>query len=475
VGAFPVNYDLQIIWFPDDDNKQQEEKKKSLLRKLFGISLIDGARFERLQPRAESEFEHLLKKIFVNCNRITISREFSGGSGARVLLVKNDYGQDLILKCCRVKRGPKRWHGANSSSSMQKYGTPTIFHSGNDPISDEIRKYREFVEGRLPLSHNIIYPDLVRETSLLKGFATNLVGTPTGARKSLTEYCSAIPDTSNDLAEAEDHISHVVGTFLARIWSWWYEQAKAEAQFTVPLREFLSRQLIESDGGMFWFVKGGKAGMDEFDNKHHREISEVLGSGVDDCPSPGAIWETVMRKAGTLRVAWGLAVVHGDAHGDNIFFDTQSRDVWVIDFARTGQRVSIFDFVFLEADLKFRQMPNMIGKSKRIDSPQFVMAFNEFEQMLASQITYQQLCLPPQSEAYGQLRILGKIILDIRRLAAEQLARRGAFLDYHALSFLMSYKHIDWATTKQQKALAYLSLRSIAKSLSVLAGGMTGR
>jgi Ternary complex associated domain 9 len=466
IAKFPVNYDLKIIWFPDDGSKQQEEKKRSLLTKLFGISPMEGPRFEQLQPRIENEFAHLLKKIFVNCNEITISRVFSGGSGASVLLVQNDYGQDLILKCCRVQRGPTRPHGSDHRSSHQKHGTPAIFQSGNDPISDEIKNYRKFVEGRLPLTHNVIYPDLIRETWLLKGFATNLVGTPTGARKSLTEYCGTVANSLVDLAEAEDHISHVVGTFLARIWAWWYQHEKSKHHFEARLDDFLTNHLVESDGGMFWLVKGGKAGMEEFDNKYHREISKILDSRVEKCPSPGTIWQTVINQAGSRQVQSGLAVVHGDAHGDNIFFDTQSRDVWVIDFARTGRRVNIFDFAFLEADLKFRHLPNLIGKGQKVDdSPEFLMAFNEFEQALASQTTYEKLCIPPQHKAYGQLRVLGKIILDIRRLAAQQLERRGTFLDYQALSFLMAYKHIDWAETEQQKVLAYLSLRSIAGSL----------
>ena len=373
----------------------------------------------------------------MNCNEITISRVFSGGSGASVLLVQNDYGQDPILKCCRVKRGPTRPYGAIIDQATRNMETSKIFQSGNDPISDEIENYREFVEGRLPLTHNVIYPDSIRETWLLKGFATNLVGTPTGARKSLTEYCGTVANTSVDLAEAEDHISHVVGTFLARIWAWWYQHEKTEYHFEARLDEFLTNHLVKSDGGMFWFVKGSEDGKKEFDNKHHRKISNILDLRVEKRPSPGTIWQTVINQAGSRQVQSGLAVVHGDAHGDNIFFDTQSRDVWVIDFARTGRRVNIFDFAFLEADLKFRHLPNLIGKGQKVDdSPEFLMVFNKFEQALASQTTYEKLCIPPQHKAYGQLRVLGKIILDIRRLAAQQSERRGTFLDYQALSFL---------------------------------------
>src|SRR5262249_46601664 len=160
-----------------------------------GISPLDRPRFEHLRSRVENEFAHLLKKIFVNCKEITILRALSGGSGASVLLIRNDYGQDLILKCCRVQRGP-----VDDSAGDNVEGARIIFQAGHDPISDEVKNYRKFVEGRLPLSHNIIYPDLIRETRLLKGFATNLVGTPTGKRVSLSEYCLEFAETSNNLA-----------------------------------------------------------------------------------------------------------------------------------------------------------------------------------------------------------------------------------------------------------------------------------
>src|SRR5262249_10830563 len=149
-------------------------------------------------------------------------------------------------------------------------------------------------------------------------------------------------ETSNNLADAEDHIGHVVGTFLARIWGWWYEQARFQQEIIVELREFLIANLAKADGRMFRFVND----MSAFDNRHYNEILGVLGQPTTQWPSPKAIWEAVINEAGHLSVTSGIAVVHGDAHGDNIFFDTQSRDVWVIDFARTDERVSIFDFAF---------------------------------------------------------------------------------------------------------------------------------
>jgi hypothetical protein len=204
--------------------------------------------------------------------------------------------------------------------------------------------------------------------------------------------------------------------------------------------------------------------MAQFDSAHFQQICNELGTLHPTLNSPGEIWKEVIAGAGDLLLTWGHAIVHGDPHGDNIFFDMQSKDVWVIDFARTGKRLDIFDFVFLEADLKFRQLFALMGETRRATGRKFLRSFEGFEKTLFSQKNYESPHLPPENE-YPELSILGKLIADIRRSASVQLARRGPFWDYHALSFVMAYKHIQWTTSPRRKAVAYLSLRTIADSL----------
>jgi hypothetical protein len=249
VSAFPANHDLKIQWFPD------EAEKRAFLENLFHVA-FDAP--DDHEVKIEKEFTFLLKKIFVNCSQIKLSRLLSGGSGASVVLIRNDFGQDLILKCCRVTRGPVQ------SSTTPPSGTPDVFRDGSDPISAEISNYTKYIEGRLPLYHNVIYPNLIRETWHLKGFATSLVSTPTGARISLTDYCTNalrgvedVEDKIGRLDDLEAQISHVVRIFFGRVWAYWYQQARLpqEPKSSGKLSDLLNTELGGKDGVFFGLLE----------------------------------------------------------------------------------------------------------------------------------------------------------------------------------------------------------------------------
>jgi hypothetical protein len=135
---FPKAEDLEIDWV-------SESQRVRILKTLFGIiSFVktDPSRVDLL-GKAEVELNWLLEKIFCNCKKISITQIFGGKSGAVALLVKNDSGRDLILKC--------------------SYRPPGEAQAEND-ITREVRNYSQFIEGKLQLNHNVIYPELIRET-----------------------------------------------------------------------------------------------------------------------------------------------------------------------------------------------------------------------------------------------------------------------------------------------------------------------
>jgi thiamine kinase-like enzyme len=182
-------------------------------------------------------------------------------------------------------------------------------------------------------------------------------------------------------------------------------------------------------------------------------------------PSPSSIWDNFCSyiKKCTELISWQETVTHGDAHGDNIFFDPESLEIWIIDFARTAKRISIFDLAMIESDLKFRQLPNVLKNDSHIASEEFLERYKQFEEAVASQDTYEKIIIP-KIDNDPILRMFSKLIIDIRQLACQKLLRTGSFNDYQIVLFLLSFKFMKVQEISNERILLpYLSALTLQK------------
>ena len=92
LDLFPRNDRLQINW-------ESAKLKRSTLRTLFNI------REDQQLEEAEIEFSALLCKLFEKTESITITKSYSGYSGAAVLAVESDNDREVILKCATKLSG----------------------------------------------------------------------------------------------------------------------------------------------------------------------------------------------------------------------------------------------------------------------------------------------------------------------------------------------------------------------------------
>lgn len=435
LNLFPLNEELTIDYRP-------EALREELLFTLFDIP--PGRGYKQRIEQADREFTWLLQKIFHRSSRVIIKHRFSGRSGSLALLVENDHGLDMILKC---EKKEEPWS-----------------HSDND-IRREVDNYHEYVEGKLELNHNIIFRELVRETQWLVGFATSFLHSRSRNRLSISAACADWEHHIGSLSRLERALAQVFEKLILEVWAWWYRPDQVGPELRESARDFLVRMRTDR---LFGFLEN----LEKFDERVLGDLRQIPGfkrafrSG-GEYPPPSALWEEFSERISRpdFRVTWREAVTHGDAHGDNIFFDPQTMDLWVIDFARTGWRPDIFDLALIECDLKFKQLPSVCHNLEEIGQPTFVQRMKVFERDLARQTVYDVLVLP-QSGKDQRLGSIGKLVTDVRQLACQGLRRRGDFTDYRITLFLLAFKYMKiQRIPPQRRLLAYLSARELLAAL----------
>jgi hypothetical protein len=441
LNFYPKNEDLKIEW-------SSEELKDNVLNELFDLDTMHQNK--ALTKRSLKEFEWLLQKIFYNSNKIILKKLFGGKSGAVVIRVENDSGLDLILKCSKRESGVR---------------------DKENEIRLEVSNYREYIEGKLELNHNIIYPELIRETRELVGFATSFLHCRNRSRISITEFCKREGENLNSI---EGLLTKVIERIFTGVWSWWYEPAQiGQIRKSNNMSEFVNNEIIEKDR-LFNFFKN----MDHFNKKVFSKLKDVEGldkslSPRGRYPQPIDIWndfcEYLSRSSDSVE--WRETVTHGDIHGDNVFFDPESQEIWLLDFARTQKRVSIFDLAMIESDLKFRQFLNILNDDNHIKKPKFLNRFSKFEKELASQNSYEEIIIPEIDGANAAgvndgtiLEMFSKLIIDIRQLACQKLLRRGPFDDYQVILFLLAFKYMKIKGVSNERIwLPFLSAYNLQK------------
>ena len=115
-------------------------------------------------------------------------------------------------------------------------------------------------------------------------------------------------------------------------------------------------------------------------------------------------WLMVHEKQCTLAV--NRCITHGDMTGRNIMVDGNGR-CWMIDFLRTYESHSLRDFVVLETDLKYRQVPQMSDQD-----------FLELEKVLIHQGMHRTDAQPPARWAQ-ETKKLFCVSLKVRNLARQ--------------------------------------------------------
>ncbi len=431
---FPKNEDLRIEW-------SKELSKKEILKKLFNLGQIVGNAKSNLPLRkAELEFSWLLQKIFFSANKIILKQLFGGKSGAVVIRVVNDSGLDLILKCT------KREGIAGSSENI---------------IWREISNYKNYIEGKLDLNHNVIYRELIRETRELVGFATSFLHCRNRTRISITEFCKRERENLNVI---EWSLTRVIERIFTGVCQWWYDPKQVgEIPNSKNIKEFVFAETINKDSLFRFFNNMEKFDRIIFPKLNISEGLQTFFKSIDAIPSPRTIWDNFRgyMENDSVPISWYETVTHGDAHGDNVFFDPESLEIWMIDFSRTAKRVSIFDLAMIESDLKFRHFPNIVNDDNIIAKSEFLTIYAEFEKSLASQNTYEVIIIPGVNDS-PILRMIAKLIVDIRQLACQKLMRTGSFNDYQIILFLLAFKFMKIQdVSKERILLPYLSAYTI--------------
>ena len=403
---FPRNNDLQITWAPP------EKFRRDTLSVLFDlpVSKLDDFLFQ-----ADVEFEALLRKIFVKSNSITIKNDLGGYSGAVVLEVENDSGMDLILKC--AKKSPEE---------------------PSNLIEQEAKNYRDYIEGKIALNHNVIYPELVRETRRVNGFATSFLGLGSSQRMTILQYIKMGESPEVCFPRLRRVVDKVVD-----VWDWWYRHVEP---MSTPCRDFRKSALRPGDLG--WLLEQSQ-GLEALDYNVH-DANSRLHRPEEPQSKPSEVWTafTTWLQSQDFPVEWERGITHGDLNGGNIFVDLQSTDVWLIDFAGVGYRASVFDLAKLEAEAKYSLLPFLLKKHDLLDDPsQFVEEFAKIEEAYSRQTSYSHLVLgdieaPKNEKALDTLRALNRLIIHIRFTLHFSLGRRGCMLDYLIILALLSYRYM---------------------------------
>ncbi len=381
VDFFPRNDDLEVDW-------NHGTTVDDAVNALFGMPV--GATDPRIQGERGVELTALLQKLFLDARRIEIQGLLGGRSGAAVMLVTSDGGPPTIVKC-----GPK----GGAPDTMQP-------PSHENDITNELRRYRSYVHGKIAPYHNVILADAVRETRQLNGFVSSFVGGDVRARIPLEQFAvgnAAQPHVAFDVVRAALH--HLV----EHVWRYWYDQAGDRT--SVSPAAFVKEGFWEND--LDWNIRGKpgeprRQDATELDALVRGSQLHIMGRTTDELASPSKIWKRFTDWSTTAGpVYWSECVGHGDPHGNNLFVDGTSSDVWLIDFGRTGTRNSVFDIAAMEAYIKWQLMPMMLGAVGTRDKSlgDVWSAFAAADLTICSQTTYEQPVIPKRTAITGRFEM----------------------------------------------------------------------
>ncbi len=266
---------------------------------------VNQSLFPGVASPAEDEPAELLARLFPEANRISVERlddpdrqmvSRAPRPRSMILITHADDFQPVVVKLARAHK-----------------------------VKKEVERYREHIEDRLTGSFS---PPLKAWETLwaVGGMVYPFIGATTV--ENFTRYYAS--------ATASD-IEHSLEIFFKRTWSGLYA-ARAQNQ---------KRGIFEAYCDVW--------DRDWFDTRLAAFEPIVPASEMPaqwrhlHVPDPVAWLKTrIQNKASLPKTA--LAVTHGDLHGDNMLVD-DNRNIWVIDFERSGPGPILQDFVELEADI----------------------------------------------------------------------------------------------------------------------------
>lgn len=252
------------------------------------------------------EVEEVLGRLYPNARRIEFALMESQSSPG---FTQAPRPRSVILKVQQDDRQPDVVKLARASK-----------------IEGEVRRYRQFIEGRLvgqfslPLKNHAVLWDL-------GGAVYPFVGVTRAQTFSRFYENADIPT-----------IEATLQRFFASTWSDLYKR---------PLRR-KQKSVFEAYSHV-WERKWYDERLARFSSPNPQNIMSALFPR-SNAPDPIA-WlkqEVKHHREDIPRTA--LATTHGDLHGDNMLVDDRG-DIWAIDFERSGAGPILQDFVELEADL----------------------------------------------------------------------------------------------------------------------------
>jgi Ternary complex associated domain 9 len=267
-------------------------------------------------------------------------------------------------------------------------------------------------------------------------------------------------------------LNSAVCQIVEDIWLRWYE--RAEAMTSPTARAFLDEALARDDCG--WHISANEVSrLDDVLSDANRTI------GYPSNGEPSAIWKKFMDWARTSPpVHWTKCVTHGDLHGGNIFLDPQSEEVWLIDFARTGRRLSTFDLATLEQQTMLQLLPTLLKKQELVKEYryEFVDLFNRVERILVSPTAYGDIKLPAvrtnvenvarYADAVSALQGAARVVTGIRMQLHDTLKRRGNMADYLICLLMQSFRHMNVRGASDMESSNIGLLCSLLSSAAIL-------
>ena len=216
---------------------------------------------------------------------------------------------------------------------------------------------------------------------------------------------------------------------MLEIWRWWYEHPKLLCSNSV--NDFMKEALLPND--ISWHLSHDNvSALDDIVS----DAAKVLTYRLDRNDLPSSVWRSFQEWSQTTGpVKWTQCVTHGDLHGGNIFLDPKSSEVWLIDFARTGRRLSVFDLATLEVYTKYQFLPSLLRKQKLLsDQWSFVLSFIRIERFWACQTSYENLGIPAVESkgndgALEALKGAVRVVINIRMHLQKTLSRKVHLLN----------------------------------------------
>jgi ActR/RegA family two-component response regulator len=203
-------------------------------------------------------------------------------------------------------------------------------------IEHEVQRYKDHIENRIVGN---FYARLHKHRQLwdIGGAVYDLVGTSLREVQTFSFYYQDPETTEEDLQESLRHL-------FQEVWSVLYLRTNEPQEGS--LRESYTRVWGESwNQRICAFAQ-------------QQPVMDIAGSGsLVQVPNPVA-WvrqHTNLDNTGTDfsdDVEARTAITHGDLSGDNLFVD--QRQIWLIDYERSGRGPILQDFVQLETDILLR-------------------------------------------------------------------------------------------------------------------------